>query len=107
MFDFGKPICPTCLRELDGVYTPDGTPWHCKVCAKDQTDPIHCEAGCKVKFAFPEFGMVHERDAIKKSLEVGAVYTVEEVYVDMFRTEIKLEERPGVKFNSVFFQRVS
>lgn len=107
MFDLSKTVCPTCRRELKGLYIAGGVPWHCKDCAEDKEDPLHCETGCKVRFAYPNSGIEHEKKAIQEALAEGAVYTVKDVYVHAFHTEIQLEEKPGARFNSVFFQRVS
>lgn len=100
------PKCPICGRELVGLSIIYGSKWLCCDCAEDQEEPIHCERGCKVEFAYPERGREHEQEDAKKLLAEGTAYEVESVAVGGFSSEIELKEFPGRKFNSVFFRRV-
>lgn len=103
----GKPVCPRCGRELEGVFLYYGNKWPCAECADDKEEPTYCERGCKVEFAFPDNGREHEREEARKILGAGTAYEVESVEIGGWRSEIKLREFPGKKFNSVFFRRVS
>ena len=105
MFGY-KASCPKCGKELGGVHIIYGHGWVCSACCEDKEDPIHCERGCKVRFAFPENGREHEREEVKRLLTEGAVYEVESLQVGGWCSDIELKEFPGKKFNSVFFQRV-
>lgn len=98
--------CPNCGRKLEGVSTIFGIKWLCSKCVDDKTDPIHCERGCKVEFAYPDNGREVQREMIGNILTAGAIYEVESVAVDRCHSEIGLKEFPGKKFNSVFFRRV-
>lgn len=100
------PKCPVCGRELVGLSIIYGSEWLCSDHAKDKEDPIHCEKGCKVEFAYPEKGRELEQADAKKILTEGTAYEVESVVVGGYSSEIELKEFPGRKFNSVFFRRV-
>lgn len=102
-----KVICPKCGKELNGVYISYGHSWDCSECHDDKSDPIHCERGCKVEFAFPDNGRYHEKYQANTLLAEGVAYEVESVQVGGWCTDIELKEFPGEKFNSVFFRRVS
>ena len=101
-----KVNCPKCGKELDGVQIAYGHSWECSDCHEDKEEPIHCERGCKVEFAFPDNGREHEKEEAKILLTEGAVYEVESVQVGGWCTDIELKEFLGKKFNSVFFRRV-
>lgn len=100
------PKCPKCGRELVGHSIIYGSEWLCCDCAEDREDPLYCERGCKVEFAYPENGREWEREDAKKFMAEGAIYEVKGVMVGGFSSEIELKEFPGKKFNSVFFRRV-
>lgn len=102
----GETTCPSCGRKLDGVSTIFGIKWRCSKCVGDKTDPIHCERGCKVEFAYPDSGREGQRKLVGEILTIGEIYEVESVAVDSCYSEIELKEFPGRKFNSVFFRRV-
>lgn len=102
-----KTTCPSCGRTLNGVSTIFGIKWMCSKCVGDKTDPIHCERGCKVEFAYPDSGREHERKEAAELLKAGLAYEVEGVEVGSYSSKIELKEFPGKKFNSVFFRRVS
>ena len=100
------PKCPKCGRELKGVTLDYDRQWECSDCVEDKEDPIHCESGCNVVFAFPENGMEYERKEANELLAEGVPYGVEEICVGGWSSKIKLKEFPGTRFNSVFFKRI-
>ncbi len=100
------PKCPKCGRELLGHSIVCGSEWLCCDCAKDPEDPLHCERGCKVEFAYPDNGREREREAARKLLAEGVAYEVESIVVGGYSSEIELKKFLGRKFNSVFFRRV-
>ena len=56
------PKCPKCGREPIGVTVTYGYKLFCSNCTKDKDEPMYCERGCKVEFAFPESGSEQEQE---------------------------------------------
>lgn len=64
---------------------------------------IYALPGSKVIFAYPDSGYESDQERAKKYLKVGEIYTIKEIRVHDWSTEVFLEEVPGVAFNSVLF----
>lgn len=67
------------------------------------TMDIYSEIGSKVIFAFPENGLQGDIDIAKKYLVLNNEYTIEEINVGSWSTDVCLKEIPGVSFNSCLF----
>ncbi|MEI7620003.1 MAG: hypothetical protein WCJ57_00340 [Candidatus Falkowbacteria bacterium] len=57
----------------------------------------------KVTAISAENGYSNDQENVKKYLKIGDEYTVTEVNVKSWMTEVYLQEVPGIKFNSVNF----
>lgn len=49
-------------------------------------------------------GYTHDKHLLRQYCSAGQVYTIAASFVEAYRTEILLEEIPGVRFNSVNFE---
>ncbi|MCM1215458.1 MAG: hypothetical protein NC548_13175 [Lachnospiraceae bacterium] len=100
--------CAKCGKEIKGLNMyADVDQWYCPACSPDCVNPSYSEAGSKVVFD-PKW-MREENYDRRKAEEIlvkGKVYTISQVDVYGFHTEIYLKEFPGHYFNSVLFQRV-
>lgn len=67
---------------------------------------IHAKKGSKVVVTEKTKNSGYSIDAerVAKHLEVGKPYTVDRTDVSGWRTDVYLEEVPGVSFNSVNFE---
>ena len=63
------------------------------------------KVGDKVVFSHPDAGWPHDRVRAKKYLTEGQKYTVREVEIHDWHTNIHLEEFPETFFNSVHFEK--
>ena len=105
----GNPICrcKTCGRPLNGLELAYSMFWDCSDCAKDKTDVLHCERGCKVRADHLDYGTEYDSEQAKRWLKEGEVYEVDKVFVGGCFSDVYLKEFPGQSFNSVHFTRVS
>jgi len=67
---------------------------------------IYAENGDKVVCSTFDAGYKHEQQIAAKYLVIGKEYTIDQTVVDNWHTDVYLQEFPGVKFNSVFFEDV-
>lgn len=67
---------------------------------------IYSKPGTKVKATKLNNGYNQDKELAKQYLTEGAIYTVKEIEVGNWRTEVSLEEINGVWFNSVHFENV-
>ena len=61
------------------------------------------KVGDKIIYSNPNAGYDYDRDLAKKWLKLNEVYTIANIVVGDWRTDIYLEEKEGIKFNSVSF----
>lgn len=61
----------------------------------------------KVKCTTLSAGYDYHKKIAETYLEIGKEYVVEKTIVDSFHTDVFLQEFPGIKFNSVFFEDVT
>lgn len=64
---------------------------------------IHSKTGTKVRFAFPDAGYPDDVEKCQQHLKENEVYTIDHTDVGGWRTNVYLQEIPGVPFNSVSF----
>lgn len=67
---------------------------------------IYAEHGDKVICSTFAAGYDYHKEVAAKYLKAGKEYTIEKTVVDNWHTDVYLQEFPGVKFNSVFFEDV-
>ena len=67
---------------------------------------IFAKKGAKVICSTLDAGYDYHKEIASKYLVIGKEYTVEYTDVDSWHTDVYLQEFPGVKFNSVFFEDV-
>lgn len=65
---------------------------------------IDAQKGTKVVFMYPNNGYSHDQEIARKHLEKGKEYTVAQVDVGRYETDVYLKEVPGIVFNSVMFE---
>ncbi len=65
---------------------------------------IYAKPGTKVKFTNPDAGYEHDQLVARENLKVGNTYTILEIHVGGFHTNVFLREVPSVPFNSVMFE---
>ncbi len=65
---------------------------------------IYAKKGHKVKCTTFEAGYDSEQKVAKQHLEIGKEYTIERTEVNSWYTDVWLQEFPGIRFNSVFFE---
>lgn len=97
--------CPKCGKLLNGVSFGYGHEWLCSECAEDKADVLHCERGCKVRAVDLDAGMPGDSKKAKELLVEGQVYEVESLEVGSWISNLCLKEFPGVRFNTVQFER--
>ena len=73
---------------------------------EDNTMDINTKIGSKVRFSFPENGMTYDKETARKYLKINETYTVKEINIGRWRTDIILEEFPTIEFNSVQFENI-
>lgn len=73
---------------------------------EDNTMDINTKIGSKVRFSFPENGIASDIETAKKYLKENEIYTIKNIYVGGWRTDITLEEFPTIEFNSVQFENI-
>ena len=95
--------CCKCGKELVGATSYYAKKWECSVCNVE--DVIHSERGTKLVVDTFNAGYESERKEAERLLAMDIVYTVEEIEVGSWHTDIVLKEFPDEKFNSVFFRR--
>lgn len=98
--------CPTCGRELVGVELHYGSKWDCSDCSTEKRSILHCERGSKIAFLHPSSGWEGDQKIAAKYLEQGKTYEVENLIVGGSCSDVILKEFPGIKFNTVQFERV-
>lgn len=64
---------------------------------------IYSQPGEKVIFSYPTAGHKHDQDKVLKYLTLNETYTVKELDVESYHTDVFLEEFPDIAFNSVHF----
>ena len=64
---------------------------------------IYSPPGTKVIFAHPDSGTTYDQEKSQKHLTEEIVYTVKKTEVQSFKSDVILEEIPGIKFNTVMF----
>jgi hypothetical protein len=67
---------------------------------------IYAINGHKVVCSTFDAGYDHDKEVVRKHLEIGKVYTIDYTIIDSWSTDVYLVEFPNVKFNSVFFEDV-
>lgn len=67
---------------------------------------IYAEYNDKVECSTLDGGYDFDQEVARKYLVIGNIYTIEETDVDNWHTDVYLQEFPGIKFNSVFFEDV-
>jgi hypothetical protein len=67
---------------------------------------IYAKYGDKVVCETLDAGYEYDREIASKHLVVGSVYTIEETEVHNWHIDVYLQEFPGIRFNSVFFEDV-
>jgi len=99
--------CRTCGREIIGVNNDYQQTWICSDCyrIKDPTEALGCERGTKIIFKYPENGTEYDQERANKHLVKDKYYTVHLITIGSWSSTIELEEFPGIKFNSVHFER--
>ena len=60
--------------------------------------------GHRVKCGTLTAGYPSHQEVAQRHLELGKEYTVDRTEVDSWHTDVLLQEFPGVRFNSVFFE---
>ena len=65
---------------------------------------IYAKKGDKVKVKTLNAGYKPDIELAKKHLVIGQVYTVKMTAIHNWKTDVYLQEIPGVHFNSVFFE---
>jgi len=70
------------------------------ICAKKRDKVIVTETTAKNGYEF-------DSNNVKKYLEVGKEYTVEDTIVDQYHTTVYLQEIPQIGFNSVNFEDIN
>ena len=98
--------CRKCKKPLDGVSLFYGYEWICADCSGYPTDASYCTKGEKIVYCNFKSGFEKDIEKANKYLEKNSVYTVEKIYVKLWKTEIYLEEFPETSFNSCIFDRV-
>ena len=73
---------------------------------EDNTMDINTPIGSKVRFSFLENGIASDVETAKKYLKENEIYTIKKIYIGGWRTDIILEEFPGIEFNSVQFENI-
>lgn len=69
-----------------------------------QMMPIDAAPGTKVIFSNPSAGFQYDQDACREALmKVGDEFTVTKTVIHDWRTELYLDEHPGIAFNTVNF----
>lgn len=102
-----KVFCTHCGKILDGVtltYQPIYG-WPCSKCAGEQKDVLNCERGSKVKADILDAGRIQDQEQAHKFLTKDRIYEVESLEVGFWMSYICLKEFPGLKFNTVHFER--
>jgi len=102
---WGKLTCEKCGREIIGVDWGYGFTWICSDC--EPKGLLHCEKGSKIAFVHPNSGYPGDQESAKKHLIKNGEYTVEYLSVGRSSSTIQVKEVPGIKFNSVHFERIS
>ena len=72
----------------------------------DSMNIDEAKEGNLVKFSYPKNGYEHHQEKAAQYLTAGEVYTIYEVVIDSWHTDVYLKEFPGVAFNSVMFSDV-
>tara|TARA_R110000868_G_scaffold320909_12_gene581952 strand:+ start:176 stop:385 length:210 start_codon:yes stop_codon:yes gene_type:complete len=67
---------------------------------------IYAKHGDKVVCDTLDAGYKNDQEVASKYLKKGERYTIEETNVADWHTNVYLQEFPGIKFNSVFFEDV-
>ena len=65
---------------------------------------IYALNGHKVICGTLNGGYSQDKEKAEKYLEIGKEYIIEKTHVSNWYTEVWLQEFPGVRFNSVFFE---
>ena len=65
--------------------------------------PIDAPRGTKAVYANPDGGYDPQTALGRKHLTLGETYTVEHTEIHDWHTDVFLEERPGIGFNSALF----
>lgn len=73
---------------------------------EDNTMDINTKIGSKVRFSFPENGTTYDKETARKYLKINETYTIKNVYIGGWRTDIILEEFPTIEFNSAQFENI-
>ena len=71
----------------------------------NHTMDIYSKDGTKVVFT-GRGGYGYQQSEAREHLTVGAIYTVEHTEVHSWSTDVYLYEVPGIRFNSVMFDKV-
>lgn len=70
------------------------------------SEPVKKGDKVKVTTSSAENGYSNDQENVKKYLKIGDEYTVKEVNVKGWITDVYLQEVPGIKFNSANFVNV-
>ena len=65
---------------------------------------IYALKGHKVKCSILKGGYKHHEETANIYLSIGNTYTVENIDVEDWHTDVYLQEFPGIAFNSIFFE---
>lgn len=70
------------------------------------TMDIKSEVGTKVIYKYPKNGSEYESDKAAETLLYNCIYTVKKINVGQSRSDVELEEYPGMEFNTIFFANI-